>query len=402
MLEMFREALRSILSNKLRSFLSMLGIVIGVAAVIAVVSVTEGTSRGIRENLSAIGSNLIMISPGFAGGRAGQAAIALSDLLTKDDAKEIALMSPSLSYVTPVQQGNFTVQYGRQNTVANVLAVEPSIFDMLRLNLADGRYFTDEDNFSAKRVAVIGSDIASTLFPDEDAVGKTIRISSQRIRQTYVVIGVLEKSGSLLFLNPDRSIIVPFASADQRLFARRYISSIIAQAKSEQLAQQAVSEIDAVLYAKFLDENKYRIVSQEAMLQTLNQTMQMLAFMLGSIAGISLLVGGIGIMNIMLVSVTERTREIGIRKAVGASNMHILFQFLIESATLTTTAGGVGIVVGIFLSRLIAAVGSLKTVVTPTVVLIAVSVSVAVGIFFGVFPARRASKLNPVEALRYE
>ncbi len=402
MLEMFREALRSIFANKLRSFLSMLGIVIGVAAVIAVVSVAEGTSQGIRANLSAIGSNLIMISPGFAGGRAGQAAVALSDILTKDDAKEIAVMCPSVNYVTPVQQGNFMVQYERQNTMATVLAVEPSIFNMLKLNLVEGSYFTDEQNRSARRVAVIGSEIASTLFPDGDAVGKTIRISSQRIRQTYVVIGVLEKSGNLFFLNPDRSIIVPFASADQRLFARRYVSSIIAQAKSEDLAQQAVSEIDAVLYSKFMDENKYRIISQEAMLETLNQTMQMLAFMLGSIAGISLLVGGIGIMNIMLVSVAERTREIGVRKAVGANNRHILLQFLIESATLTTTAGGIGIVVGILLSRLIGAVGSLQTAVTPGVILIAVSVSVAVGIFFGVFPARRASKLNPVEALRYE
>ncbi|WP_245530573.1 ABC transporter permease [Pseudothermotoga thermarum] len=399
---MFREAIRSIFANKLRSFLSMLGIVIGVAAVIAVVSVAEGTRQAIKENIIAIGSNVIMITPGFAGGRAGQTAVALSDLLTKDDAKEIAASCPSLSYVTPVHQGNFTIQYGRQNTMATVLAVEPSFFKMLKLNLAEGEFFTDEENLAARRVAVIGSDVANNLFPEGDAIGKTIRISSQRIRQTYTVIGVLEKSGNLLFLNPDRSVIVPFASADQRLFPRRYVSSIIAQASSEQLAQQAVSEIDSVLYSKFLDENKYRIISQEAMLQTLNQTMQLLAFMLGSIAGISLLVGGIGIMNIMLVSVAERTKEIGIRKAIGATNLHILLQFLIESSTLTTTAGGIGIAVGILISRFIAKLGSLRTAVTPGVILIAVSISIAVGIFFGVFPARRASKLNPVEALRYE
>lgn len=402
MLEMLKEAFRSIAANKLRTALSMIGIIIGVAAVIAVVSVAEGTSQSIKQNLSAIGSNLIMISPGFTRGGGGRVSTSFSDLLTKDDAQKIQQLCPSVSYITPMQQGNFIVQYERQNTFSTVLAVYPQIFNMMNLNLQDGEYFTQEDENSRRRVAVIGKEIADTLFPDGDAIGKTIKITSQSIRQNYKIIGVLEKSGTLLFLNPDRSILVPFSAAENRLFKRSYVSSIIAQAHSEEVAAQAVSEIDSVLYSKFQDEEKYRIVSQEAMLQTINQTMALLSFMLGSIAGISLLVGGIGIMNIMLVTVAERTREIGVRKAVGANRRHILTQFLLESIILTLVAGVIGVGVGILLSRAIALIGSIQTAVTPIVILIAVSVSIAVGVFFGVFPAMKASKLNPVEALRYE
>ncbi|HOJ89371.1 MAG TPA: ABC transporter permease, partial [Pseudothermotoga sp.] len=304
---MLKEAFRSIAANKLRTALSMIGIIIGVAAVIAVVSVAEGTSQSIRQNLSAIGSNLILISPGFTRGGGGRVSTSLSDLLTKEDAQRIQQLCPSVLYVTPMQQGNFIVQYERQNTMSGVLAVYPQIFNMMNLKLQEGEYFTEEDENSRRKVAVIGREIADTLFPDGDAIGKTIKITSQSTRQNYRIIGVLEKSGTLLFLNPDRSILVPFSAAENRLFRRSYVSSIVAQAYSEQTAAQAVSEIDSILYSKFQDQDKYRIVSQEAMLQTINQTMALLSFMLGSIAGISLLVGGIGIMNIMLVTVAERT-----------------------------------------------------------------------------------------------
>lgn len=400
MLEMLKEAFRSIAHNKLRTALSMIGIIIGVAAVIGVVSVAEGTSRSIRQSLTSIGSNLILVTAGFTRGGGGRVATALTETLEKEDADRIAQLCPSVRYVTPIQQGNFIVQYERQNSMATVLAARAVLFDMLNVKLAQGEFFDSSDE--RRRVAVIGKEVADELFPDGNALGQTIRITSGSIRQTYTIVGVLEKSGNLLFLNPDRSIIVPFSSAENRLFRRRNVSMIVAQAVSENLANQAVAEIDSVLFEKFKDEQRYRIVSQDALLETVNQTMAMLSFMLGSIAGISLLVGGIGIMNIMLVTVTERTREIGIRKAIGASRRHILLQFLLESIVLTFVAGLLGIAAGFGLSKLIASIGSVQTAVTPGVVLIAVSVSILVGLFFGVWPAVRASKLDPVEALRYE
>jgi len=402
MLEMLKEAFRSIVHNKLRTALSMIGIIIGVAAVIGVVSVAEGTSRSIRQSLTSIGSNLILVSPGFTRGAGGRAATALTEVLEKEDADRIAQLCPSVKYVTPIQQGNFIVQYERQNSMATIMAARSVLFDMINVKLSRGDFFDESDEKAKRRVAVVGKEVADELFPNGDALGQTIRITSGSIRQTYVVIGVLEKSGNLLFLNPDRSILVPFASAENRLFRRKNVSMIVAQAISENMASQAVSEIDSVLFEKFQNEDRYRIVSQDALLETINQTMAMLSFMLGSIAGISLLVGGIGIMNIMLVTVTERTREIGVRKAIGASRRHILLQFLLESIVLTFVAGLLGIAAGFGLSRIIASIGSIQTTVTPTVVLIAVSVSVMVGLFFGVWPAMRASKLDPVEALRYE
>jgi len=402
MLEMLKEAFRSIVHNKLRTALSMIGIIIGVAAVIGVVSVAEGTSRSIRQSLTSIGSNLILVSPGFTRGAGGRAATALTEVLEKEDAYRIAQLCPSVKYVTPIQQGNFIVQYERQNSMATIMAARSVLFDMINVKLSQGEFFDESDEKAKRRVAVVGKEVADELFPNGDALGQNIRITSGSIRQTYVVIGVLEKSGNLLFLNPDRSILVPFASAENRLFRRKNVSMIVAQAISENMASQAVSEIDSVLFEKFQNEDRYRIVSQDALLETINQTMAMLSFMLGSIAGISLLVGGIGIMNIMLVTVTERTREIGVRKAIGASRRHILLQFLLESIVLTFVAGLLGIAAGFGLSRIIASIGSIQTTVTPTVVLIAVSVSVMVGLFFGVWPAMRASKLDPVEALRYE
>jgi len=402
MLDMLKEAFRSIVHNKLRTALSMIGIIIGVAAVIGVVSVAEGTSRSIRQSLTSIGSNLILVSPGFTRGAGGRAATALTEVLEKEDADRIAQLCPSVKYVTPIQQGNFIVQYERQNSMATIMAARSVLFDMINVKLSRGEFFDESDEKAKRRVAVVGKEVADELFPNGDALGQNIRITSGSIRQTYVVIGVLEKSGNLLFLNPDRSILVPFASAENRLFRRKNVSMIVAQAISENMASQAVSEIDSVLFEKFQNEDRYRIVSQDALLETINQTMAMLSFMLGSIAGISLLVGGIGIMNIMLVTVTERTREIGVRKAIGASRRHILLQFLLESIVLTFVAGLLGIAAGFGLSRIIASIGSIQTTVTPTVVLIAVSVSVMVGLFFGVWPAMRASKLDPVEALRYE
>jgi len=388
------------MSNKTRTFLSMLGITIGVAAVIAVVSLGQGTSESVRERKSSLGSNIIFIKPGRVGGTGGRIAPAVGDVLNEEDVKKMKQLCFTLSDITPVLQRQSVILFEEKNTIATIMGVYPSIFDMMDLKVKEGRPFFESDE--GKRVIVLGEKVAEDLFEGVNPVGQKVYVITPTGKQGFTVIGVLEKSGQLLFFNPDNAVFLPFKTAQYRIFHTKKVSLIVAKTVSQDLTDTAVLEIDDYLYKKFRDENMYNIVSQEAILSTLNETMTILNLTLGGIAGISLLVGGIGIMNIMLVSVTERTREIGIRKALGATNSSILLQFLMESTIITLIAGIIGISLGALIADLVGKTVNLPVLITPEVVMLAIGVSTGVGLFFGVYPAYKASKLNPVDALRYE
>ncbi len=399
-LEMIKAAIFSILSNKLRTFLSMLGITIGVAAVIAVVSIGQGAGESIKERISSLGSNILFVMPGKIGGVGGRIAQAVGDVLSEDDAVKIKTYCPSVSHVTPVLQRQYNVQHGDVNTISSIIGVYPEVFTMLNLEVERGRTFDNNDD--GRRVCIIGAGVKEELFGEKDPLGESLYIVTLAGKQKFTVVGVLKPAGQLLMFRPDEAIILPFKTAKSRIFHTKQVSLLMVQVEKEELTAQAINELDAYLFAKFRDENMYNIISQEIILSTIDETMKILNLSLGSIASISLLVGGIGIMNIMLVSVTERTREIGVRKALGATNFHVLLQFLVESVVITVIGGIMGIVLGAVAGKLIGNVMELRVQVTPGVVFVAVGVSTMVGLFFGVFPAYKASRLSPVEALRYE
>jgi len=398
-LEMLRSALRSILSNKTRTFLSVLGITIGIAAVIAVVSLGEGAGSSIKEKISSLGSNILMIMPGKTMG-GGKLAQAVGDVFTEDDADKLSQYTTSLEGITPILMRQMNIQAGAVNTLVSVVGAKSDIWSILQIDASEGRLTTPFDE--NKRVCVIGEKVKEELFGDEPALGRTISILTPVGKRDFTVIGILKPAGQLFFFRPDEAVIIPFKSAKLRIFHSKKVSLIIAKVKTPELTQIAIQEIDSYFYKKFRSEDMYTIVSQEYILQTLNESLMILNLVLGGIAAISLLVGGIGIMNIMLVSVIERTREIGIRKALGATKSSILLQFLLEAVIVTLTGGIFGIALGTIAGKVISSFINIPFILSPSVILIATGTSVAIGLFFGVFPAHKASKLDPVEALRYE
>jgi len=411
LLESLNVALRALAANKLRSGLTMLGMIIGVAAVITLMSVGIGAQATITSQIESMGSNLLFITPGStqqAGVRSSQGT---APSLTLEDAQAIAdpFNVPEVAMVAPEINSFGQVVAGPQNVNTRILGVTPQYQDVRNFHVAAGDFISQQNVDARSLVAVLGSNVAYELFGGEDPIGKDIKINRIQFR----VIGVLEPKGAQAMGNQDDVVVVPITTVQQRLFQQRStrggnsVNQISVQVASKDQMDAAILHIGDLLRQRHkVAQDDFTILSQADLQQTLTQVTGIMTLLLGSIAGISLLVGGIGIMNIMLVSVTERTREIGIRKAVGAKRRNILLQFLIESVVVGVAGGGIGLVIGILLSSVVSMVDlggqHLQTAVSGESVVLAVGVSAAIGIFFGLYPAARASALNPIDALRYE
>jgi putative ABC transport system permease protein len=405
--EAFLEALESLNANKLRSGLTVLGIVIGVAAVIAMLAVGQGAQASITGSISGIGTNLLFV---FRGGP-GDEVRNTKPLTTGDaDALRDRFAAPSIEAVAPALQENAVVSFGGEQTSPQLFGVTPEYFQVRNLNLAEGEFIDEEQILGRASVVLLGPEVAETLFGHADGVtGETVRIEGQPFR----VIGVLESKGGSAFGSEDNQVIVPFTTAQARLIRRSAndrVDIIFVQAVSGDVVVQATEEISQILRTRHrtpVGADDFTIFSQQDLLTTFESITGILKVFLGGIGGISLLVGGIGIMNIMLVSVTERTREIGLRKALGARKRDILTQFLTESSLLSLIGGLIGILLGWTISFAVGKIAAASgTAFTPVVGLDAVALATIfsgiVGLFFGIYPASRAANLEPVEALRYE
>jgi putative ABC transport system permease protein len=409
-LEGLRLAVNGLLANRLRSALTMLGILIGVSAVILLVGVGNGATVAVQQQIQSLGSNLLTVFPSNARGAGGvQQGFGTGSTLTLDDVKAIANRQTSPDVVTaiPSTGGRAQLTYGNQNWNSSLTGTTQDFPSVRNYQVASGQFFTSGDVDASSKVAVIGPTVATNLFSGADPIGQVMKIN----RQNFRIVGVFAPKGSSGgFNNQDDVVVVPITSAWSYLLGGRgkNVQQIYVEATSADATNAANAEVTQVLLDRHHISDPtladFQILSQQDVLNSASQTTGVLTLMLGAIAGISLVVGGIGIMNIMLVTVTERTREIGIRKAIGARRQDILLQFLIESMFLSGLGGALGILVGFGLARVLPlAVSALPTPVisTPSVFL-AFGISVGIGLFFGLYPANRAARLRPIEALRYE
>ncbi len=394
--------LKAISRNKMRSFLTMLGIVIGVGCVIVVVAIGNGASKSIQDTINALGSNFIMIFPG-ATSQSGAKTFTGNSTLTPEDADAIKAECPAVAYVTPNMRTSAQVVAGELNWGTSIYGVNPDWPFIRSWNCSDGTFFSDTDIKSATKVCVLGATVAENLFPQGGAVGQTVRIKNV----PFKVVGVLDrKGGNTMGQDQDDQVIAPYTTVMKRLAGQSKVSMIMASAASPDQVQEAQDQIEALLKQRHRipagADTDFMMRSQEEIAAAQNQQMGVLRTLLISIAAISLLIGGIGIMNIMLVSVTERTREIGIRMAIGAKGRHVLLQFLFEAVTLSIVGGVIGILLGAGGSELVKNFLKWPIVVSPSSIIVAFGVAAAVGVFFGFYPARTAAKLDPIDALRYE
>jgi putative ABC transport system permease protein len=393
--------LMAIARNKMRSLLTMLGIIIGVACVITMVAVGTGASSSIQATINSLGTNFIMLFPGAQ--TQGGARIAGESRITEEDVAAIRNEAPSVAYVSPSIREGAQVVAADLNWGTTVYGVDVDWPFIRAWNVAQGDFFSDLDVRASAKVAVLGATVADNLFPAGDAVGSSIRIKNVPFR----VVGVLDrKGGNMMGQDQDDQIIAPYSTVMKQLQGRQRIGQVLISARSASQVSQAQSEIDALLRQRHRiqpgQDADFTMRSQEEIASTSAQTSRTLSILLGSAAAISLLVGGIGIMNIMLVSVTERTREIGIRLAIGAKGRHVLLQFLLEAMALSIVGGAMGVALGLLIPNLVSKFAGLPTQVSSSSVLLAFGFAAAIGIFFGFYPARKASRLDPIEALRYE
>lgn len=403
-IEVIKMALHSFSTNKLRTFLTTLGIIIGVAAVVSLISLGEGTKVTIERQFTSLGSNLLTVFPRFGRG-VGLVRAAPRSSITNDDYEALLkeLDSDKVVAIVPYASRNVQVKYLASNTNTQVVGTSPDYLKVREVKLKNGEFFTWEEYKGGKKIAVLGSSVAETLFGSDDPIGKVIKIQGI----SFKVSGVLESQGQLGgFANLDDMIIIPLVTFQRKIQGGNSLNNIYISAVSPEVMDDLQTQIEEIIRKKhkITDPNydDFMVQNQLTILNSLNQSMQTLTLFLAGIAAISLLVGGIGIMNIMLVNVTERIKEIGIRKAVGAKGFHILLQFLMESVIVSITGGIIGIILGFIIAQFLKSFTGLSSVITLSPVILSFTVAVIVGVFFGFYPAYRASKLNPIDALRYE
>lgn len=407
---LFKIAIRAIAANKMRSFLTALGIIIGIAAVITMLAIGQGSKASIKANIAEMGSNMIMIHPG-ADMRGGvrQDASSMETLkqtdydAIKDECNYISAISPSVS-------SNGQWINGNNNTQSSIYGVNQDYLTIRQLKIADGEMFTDADIKTAAKVCVLGQTVVDYLFPDgSDPIGRVVRFNSIPFR----VIGVLKKKGyNSMGMDQDDLVLAPYTTVMKRILAQTYLSEIVCSAITEEASEPAQDQITQILRRTHKlkdatnttegDDDDFNIRSQEEISSMMNSTMSTITILLGSVAGISLIVGGIGIMNIMYVSVTERTREIGLRMSVGARGIDILNQFLIEAILLSVTGGIIGVILGVSISVSLQQFAHVATQIEPWSIIMSFAVCTFTGVFFGWYPAKKAARLDPIEAIRYE
>ena len=389
-LQAYKMAVKSIRNNKVRSFLTMLGVIIGVSSVIVAVAFAQGSTKSVTDSISQLGTNLIQIN---IVGRNSNRSISYEDLkkFSEENSEDIAAIAPHVT-------SNGTVKFGTKNTETSIIGTSPEYEEIKSLHVQSGRFILDMDVDYLQKVALVGTAVVNELFEGENPLGKSIKINGQ----IFKIVGVLEERGGGQDQSEDDQIIIP-VTVSQRLMQSAVIRNFSIKATTPETIDPAMEKLNALLFKVYKDEDAYRVFNQAKALSTLNEVTDSMTAVLAGIAAISLIVGGIGIMNIMLVSVTERTREIGIRKAIGAKKKNILVQFLIEAVLVTGIGGCIGVLVGVGIIRfIIEGMDIVPAVYSVPWMVLSFGISLLVGVIFGMFPAYKAACLNPIEALRHE